>query len=68
MPEITSVILPKRAFQYKSGRVLESVLFVKRLSSRYWETGRLHTPLEARLQFQLFTSRGLFGCMLLDGI
>ena len=68
MPEITSVILPNGAFHFKRGRVHESLLFVKRLSSRYWETGRLHTPLEARLQFQLFTSRGLFGCMLLDGI
>ncbi len=68
MPEITSVILPNGAFHFKRGRVLDSEPFVKRLSSRYWETGRLHTPLEARLQFQLFTSRGLFGCMLLDGI
>lgn len=68
MPEITSVILPNGAFHFKRGRVLDSEPFVKRLSSRYWETGRLHTPLEVRLQFPLFTSRGLCGCMLLDGI
>ena len=52
MPEITSVILPKRAFHFNSDRVLDSEPFVKRLSSRYWETGRLHTPLEVRLQFR----------------